>query len=481
VLVARQSQTVEGGRFVRQRILLVVVTCLALLVPAVAAQANSQQFTTVEAPSELLFSGSPDIALDQIKDLGAGAIRIQLTWNLVAPDPTASRAPVFNATDPNAYPAANWARYDAAINGARARGLKVLLTITGGAPKWATASKRDTLTRPDATAFGKFATAVGRRYRTQVSWWSVWNEPNLGKLLKPLYQGRTLASPAIYRQLYLKAYAGLRGAGVTAPVLIGELAPRGNSLRDTGTIPPLRFLRATLCLDGSYHKSRTCGKVPTQGFAMHPYTTATGPRFVPPNKDDVTIGVLPRLVQALDRAASAGALSRRLPIYVSEFGVQSFPDRISGVPLPTQSDYRSIGEQIAYKNARVKSFSQYLLRDDRTIAGGYGAFESGLFLFKTSAPKPSYYGFRLPLTVTKKAGGRVTLWGLVRPAHGRSGSLAIQIKDRGKGWTSLASQRYSGSGYWTRSAANKAGRQWRVEWTNPATGTEYAGSATIAR
>jgi hypothetical protein len=472
------SQPVEGDAFVRHRILLIVVTCIALLVPAAAASASSRQFTTVEAPSELLFNGSPDAALDDIADLGADAIRIQLEWRSVAPDPDATTAPSFNQADPSAYPAAGWARYDAAIDGARARGLKVLLTITGGAPRWATAKKRDHLTRPSATAFGTFATAVGRRYGSKVSWWSIWNEPNLGKLLKPI---KGLASARVYRQLYLKAYAGLRSAGVGAPVLLGELAPRGNSLRDTGTIAPLRFLRAVLCLDDRYRKARSCGKVPTQGLAMHPYTTAAGPLFQPPNPDDVTIGVLPRLVKALDRAARAGALPSRLPIYVSEFGVQSYPDRISGVPLATQSDYRSIGEHIAYKNARVKSFSQYLLRDDATISGGFGAFESGLFLFKTGAPKPALYGFRLPLVVKKGRGSRVALWGLVRPADGQGGSIEIQVKDRRGGWKRLASQRYAASGYWTRGATTKPGRQWRVAWTDPGSGTTHLGSATVAR
>ena len=184
-----------------------------------------------------------------------------------------------------------------------------------------------------------------------------------------------------------------------------------------------------LCLDGSYRKSRSCGKVPTQGFAMHPYTTKFGPFFQPQNQDDVTIGVLPRLVKALDRAASAGALPRRLPVYVSEFGVQSYPDRVSGVPLPTQSDFRSIGEHIAWGNARVKSFSQYLLRDDRTIAGAHGAFESGLFLFKNSAPKPAFYGFRLPLVVTKGKGVERRAVGL-RAACARA---CRQPRDPGQG------------------------------------------------
>jgi hypothetical protein len=474
---------VQGGRFVRQRIPLVVATALALLVPAAAASANARQLTTVEAPAELLGS-APEAALDQVQSLGATAIRLQIVWSSVAPSPTATHAPSFNATDPSAYPAAGWARYDRAIDGARARGLGVLLTITGGAPRWATASKRDMLTNPSASAFGKFAMAVGRRYRAKVSWWSIWNEPNLGKLLKPLYKGRgngTLASAGIYRRLYLSAYSGLRAAGVRAPILIGELAPRSNRLHANGTIAPLRFLRGVLCLDAHYRKARRCGRVPTQGVAIHPYSTAAGPRLVPPNTDEVTIGVLSRLTSALDRAAHAGALPSHLPVYVTEFGVQSFPDHDAGVSLAAQSDFRSLGEYMAYRNPRVASFSQYLLRDDATVDGATGRFESGLFLFKGYVPKPSLISFRIPLVVVAHRGSsRIGLWGLVRPAHGHPGSVRIEYADRGHGWHALATQRYGASGYWTRRATTRSGRAWRVDWTAP-DGTMYTGPATIAR
>jgi Cellulase (glycosyl hydrolase family 5) len=469
------SQSKEDA-FVRHRILLAVLTCLAVLVPVVSASASSRQFTTIEAPAELL-NGAPGPALDQIQSLGATAVRIQLSWDQLAPDPQSRQAPSFNATDPNAYPAANWSRYDAAIDGARARGLKVLLTVTGAAPRWATAHKTDGLTSPSATDFGKFATAVGRRYGGQVAVWSIWNEPNLGKMLKPI---KGLASAKIYRQLYLKAYSGLRQARVGAPILIGELAPIHNSLPDQGTIAPLRFLRAVLCLDAHYRRvGRGCAQVPTQGFAMHPYTTAFGPRYAPPDADDVTIGVLGRLTSALDRAAHAGALPHGLPVYVTEFGVQSFPDHVIGVSLPLQSDYRSIAEYIAYRNGRVRSFSQYLLRDDVT-SGAHSSFQSGLFLFKGYKPKPSYEGFRLPLVVIGGRHGRVTLWGLVRPAHGRAGSLTIQYEDRGHGWRTLATQRYGAGGYWQRPAGTRSGRAFRVLWTAP-DGTAHTGPATIAR
>jgi len=463
---------------VRHRILLVVVTLIALLLPAAGAGASHSQFTMIEAPTEVLFSGSPDAGLSTIQDLGATAIRIQMNWSLVAPSAGSSHAPSFNQSDPNAYPAANWARYDAAIAGARARGLRVYLTITGAAPKWATA-KHDGLTSPSASAFGRFATAVGRRYGSAISWWSIWNEPNLGKLLKPI---KGLQSAKVYRQLYLQAYSGLRSARITAPILIGELAPIGNSFPSIGTIHPLQFLRAVLCLDSRWHKSRSCARVPTQGLAMHPYTTQFGPFFHPLNPDDVTIGVISRAVAAVDRAARAGALPAHLPVYVSEFGVQSYPDRLVGVPLSTQSDYRSIGEHMAWSNGRVAGFSQYLLRDDISVGGATGRFQSGLFLYAGDKPKPSYYGFRLPLVVSRGHGSRVALWGLVRPAHGRAGTLTIQVADRGHhGWVKYATQRYGGSGYWTRSASTKPGRQWRVVWTDPATGKVWDGSATLAR
>ncbi|ADB51838.1 glycoside hydrolase family protein [Conexibacter woesei] len=464
----------------RHRILLAAIASLVLLVPAVSASANSKQFTTVEAPRELL-SGDPGVWLSLIDDLGADAIRIQVGWRNVAPKPDNRRAPSFNASNPNAYPDGAWARYDAAIAGARERGLKVQVTLGGPAPDWAT-SKRDGLTRPDPTAFGRFSTAVARRYGSRVSWWSIWNEPNLGKFLKPIANDE---SATVYRNLYTKAYSALRGVGVRAPVLFGELAPQGNSLRDIGTIAPLRFLRSMLCLDANYRRVRgkRCAKLPTQGFAMHPYSTKAGPFLVPP-ADNVTIGVLPRLVSALDKAARAGAIPSRLPIYITEFGVQSYPDKRVGVSLPAQSDYRSISERIAYGNSRVKSFSQYLLRDDGGTGYEYGAFESGLFLYKGDKPKPALHSFRLPLVVVakKSTSTRATLWGLVRPgkqAH-RGGTIAIEYADAGRGWRRLASQRFGSSGYWKRSVAMKKNRKFRVKWTAP-DGGRYTGPGTLAR
>ena len=63
--------------------------------------------------------------------------------------------------------------------------------------------------------------------------------------------------------------------------------------------------------------------------------------------------------------ARAGRTPSPVNLYLTEFGVQSEPDPISGVSDSRQSEYRAIGEWIAYRNPRVRAFSQYLMRDDR--------------------------------------------------------------------------------------------------------------------
>ena len=111
---------------------------------------------------------------------------------------------------------------------------------------------------------------------------------------------------------------------------------------------------------------------------------------------------------ALDRAAAAGAVRRDLPIYITEFGVQSYPNPVVGVPLAQQAEFDAIGEQIAWSNPRVASFSQYLLHDDHPVGGRVVGFQSGIETY-SGAHKPLYNGFRLPLTVTRTPGGVVAL------------------------------------------------------------------------
>jgi hypothetical protein len=261
---------------------------------------------------------------------------------------------------------------------------------------------------------------------------------------------------------------------------MGETAPTGTG-KD---VAPLTFLRGALCLNDKYKKSGSCGKLRVDGYAHHAYTNRSGPLYKPSGPNDVMIGVLSRLVGALDKAGRAGVVNKGLPIYLTEFGIQSTPDPLFGVSLQRQAEYRSYSERLAYYNPRVKAFSQYLLTDDEPVAGKtgsakYGGFESGL---RTAAgkAKPSLDGFRLPL-VAKRTKGKstVSLWGLVRPAGGTT-KVVVQQHERGSSWKTLKTLTTDSRGCWTSSASlGGSRREWRVRWTD-AQGKVWTGPATRA-
>jgi hypothetical protein len=292
-----------------------------------------------------------------------------------------------------------------------------------------------------------------------VSTWSIWNEPNQPQFLKPQYKKGKPVSPKLYRKLYQAAYAGLRATPANAndAILLGETSPRGNS----HIVYPLAFLRGTLCLDSKYRKAKSCKLLPTSGYAHHAYTTSAGPRWVPHNKDDVTIGVLPRLVHALDKAAKVGAIAKHMPIHLTEFGIQTTPDKISGVSLERQAAYLAVAEHIAYVNPRVVSFSQYLLSDDSPRSSGYryGGFESGL-ISAAGKKKPAYDGFRLPLAV-ERYGSSDVLWGLVRPHRGVT-QVTIEYKTSAGKWRTLKKLTTTASGVYALKTKRK--RHYRVRW-----------------
>jgi len=454
------------------RLALLTITLLALL--AAPAHASPRQVMSFEAPDELLDDTRRDATLNEIRGFGVTQVRQLVYWQSFAPRPNRKRKPRFDATDPAEYPTGPWGRLDRLVAAAEARGMEVMLTPTGPVPKWATARKKDNLTRPDARLFGQFVRALARRYGDRVSTWSVWNEPNQPQFLLPQYRKKRPYSPRLYRNLYRAAYKAIRSVRSNRRdrILIGETSPRGNE----NIVHPLRFLRGMACLDGSYKKTRRCSRLPAGGYAHHAYTTRIGPRFVPDDKDDVTIGVLDRLVRALDRAGRARGLPPRLRIYLTEFGIQSEPDRISGVSFERQPAYYAVAEHMAYVNPRVALFSQYLMRDDQPREEGYRfrGFESGLRR-SNGRRKPAYRAFPNPLAV-ERYGRTDVLWGLIRPQR-RVTRVTIEVRRKGKRrWTRLRRLRTTERGVYGLRARHREGQQYRVRWTSSA-GKRYTGPA----
>jgi hypothetical protein len=191
----------------------------------------------------------------------------------------------------------------------------------------------------------------------------------------------------------------------------------------TKVIGPLRFMRSWLCLNRSWKRVRSGGcrsfkKVVANGFAHHPYgpTTAVSAR-----RDIISMLVIRRLGAALDRAARAGRISRGLPIYNTEFGYQSNPpDPFVSTSPKRQAELLNLMEEYSYRYSRLKSYSQYLLFDDRARSGSsalrWAGFQTGL-RFSNGKPKPALEAYRLALVV-KRRGGGVSIWGHVRPGTG---------------------------------------------------------------
>ena len=449
---------------------LLAVAFTALALPR-AASANHSQPTIFDAPRELRY-GSDALrtkTLDQIKSLGAKWVRVVVYWHDAAPNAGSRKRPDFNEKDPAAY---NWYIYDRMVDEARARGLKILMTPSSPVPRWATLD-HSTNRFPSATHFGRFVRALSAHFRGRVDTWSVWNEPNLKHFLGPQFRGGKPYSPKLYRRLVNAAVSALKATGNGhVRLLAGETAPR---TRKNRSVAPLAFMRGVLCLNSHYHRRHGCKKLDIDGWAHHPYTTGSGPYWQPPNRDDVSIGSLGRMTRALSRAGRAHALKRGVGLWLTEFGVQSYPDPYVGVSQTRQSEWRSIGEWIAWKTPRVKAFSQYLMRDDLPRKGGgharYSGFESGLRGAKGHRKK-AYNGFRLALVADRASRHLVRLWGHVRPATGRTRATVQYRRNGHSSWHRLKRVHTDRHGTFTTRTGYRRGRQYRLTWSS------YSGSTT---
>lgn len=438
-----------------------LLATLAVLLLGAPARAASTQTVFFEAPRDLTTPTATDAtrtaAFNDFTALGVTALRVNLRWSDVALSPDLATKPNANMADPANY---YWAQYAKVIDTAKERGMTVLISLAGPAPKWATAAKADNLTRPSAQEFRFFATAAGKRFGGPTVIWSVWNEPNLKLFLLPQIAGGKPASPQIYRELYLAAYAGLKtDAGLsTTKVLFGETAPVGGALL-TGRLYPLQFLREALCLTTKFKLDKACGsKVPIDGISHHPYQF-TNSKLA---SQDVTYRNFARLVSFADKAAKGGAIPAQTPIYFTEFGIQSDPDKILGVTKQAQLEMRARAERAAYYNKRVRGFSQYLLSDDAELTG----FQTGLRDAKGKA-KPSYDAFRLVLDAKPVGKGKrpkTSLWGLVRIAQATPVTVEVST---GGAFKPLKSVFTNSLGAFTLTDKYRKGAQYRYTLLTP--------------
>ena len=257
----------------RKAILLVLVP--AAFVVAQPAQAAGPLQTAVyvqdgDIPGD---NASANVFFKRIKQTGATAVRLTVTWRDIAP---ATRPSEFHPKDP-ADTAYKWTYPDRAISLATANGLTPLVDILGS-PAWAGGKK------VSVPALGEFATAVTSRYNgtfeglPRVKFWMVWNEPNLSLYLAPQVSGKKLVGAARYRSM-VNAFASAAHAVRRDNMVVAGLVAPFTFRKDPG---PLTFMKAVLS-----------GRTEFDIWAVHPYTSG-GPRHHAVKSTDVSLGDLPK-------------------------------------------------------------------------------------------------------------------------------------------------------------------------------------------
>lgn len=450
----------------------VAASTLLLTWPGRATAAPIQQ-TIFDAGAALVNADAKqrENRLEELDRLGVDTIRLVLGWRSFVPAPGRGRKPQgFNASDPGDYPQHLFAGLDATVRGARARGINVLLTPSAPIPDWGSDSGSSRIANPTPAEFGRFVTALGRRFHGSfappgdakllptVRFWSVWNEPNQDLFLRPQRKAGNPHSPRLYRRLFLAAQRALRNTGHGEDrLLIGETAPSGGR---TG-VDPIDFLRGVLCLDRAFKSKRDCGKIEAGGWAHHPYSLGIAPFERSPNPGLINLARIDRLSGALERARRAGALTRHQEVYMTEYGIQTRPDREFGVSLRRQVSELAISEFLAWRNRDVRSYAQYLLFDDPPEFEF--SFTTGLRRNGGRA-KPSYQAFPLTLLVRRRGRG-VRIWGHVRPDGAR---LRVRVRYRDRGGSGvLRTVRTNHRGYFSFRSRFRPGRRWRAETRLP--------------
>jgi hypothetical protein len=473
-----------------------------------------------EAPAQL--TSDPATTLDVLKRLGADDVRVLMRWSTVAPAPTARGVPRnFNAGAPGAYPAGGWAPYDAIVRDAAARHMGVLLDVSGPAPAWAAGRGAPPggvpgVWKPSPPRFALFVRAAGLRYSghykppgaasalPRVSFWSVWNEPNLGEAnLAPQVEPKSSieSAPRMYRALLDGAWTSLRATGhARDTILIGELAPYGQSFGrfapgNFGYMVPMRFVRALYCVNGALHplqgraaalrgcpttaagSKRFAGEHPAlfsaSGFAVHPYPSGrAAPNLVLPDESDfVYLATLGRLEGFLDKVTPLYGAGRQFPLYSTEYGYITNPPYPPGAPVNVAAGYLNWAEYLTWRDRRLRSWDQYLLVDPPS--GGPSNFDTGLE-YNNGAPKPLFAAYRLPifLPVTRERRGHgLEVWGCLRPAHylHRPQTVRIELQAGGRG----AFKQVAGfpvtdpNGYFDTVVRFPSGGRVRLAWSYP--------------
>src|SRR3954454_24851458 len=89
--------------------LCMLLACLAVASGLAASPAQAMELT-LQDDAHVLYRGDAEVreTLTRIRALGVDRVRLTASWSIIAPQPGSLERPDFDASDPAAYPQANW-------------------------------------------------------------------------------------------------------------------------------------------------------------------------------------------------------------------------------------------------------------------------------------------------------------------------------------------------------------------------------------
>jgi len=306
--------------------------------------------------------------LDMMKAAGMEWVRIDMAWR------------GFEETGKGQYAAWYLNRANTIVNMARARGLKVLVTILD-TPAWANGGGEKNVPPTNVSDYADFMRWMVGQFKGRVQAWEVWNEPNLSGFW-------STEDPVKYAALVRAAYPAIKSVDPASQVVVGVTA--GNDTDFLG-----RMYAAGIA--NSYDILST-----------HPYQgPANDPPEVPSEgkwwRMDHVKAVRQMMVNYGDGAK---------PIWATEYGWSSHENVggedpwMLGVSEAVQAEYltRSL---TWFKNAHPYVTNVFWYNERERVNGTvqdqfYGLLKTDL------TPKPAYYALKAMQTGTGSTDGTTT-------------------------------------------------------------------------
>jgi hypothetical protein len=251
--------------------------------------------------------------------------------------------------------------------------------------------------------FAAYTASLARAF-PQVRHIVVGNEPNLNTFWLPQFgRGGSDAAAKGYFDLLARTYDALQAVSPRPQVIGGGLAPRGADRpglkRDTHS--PTRFIEDL----GALYRASGRTRPIMDALALHPYmrTSALSPSDTHTASTTITMGDYGKLVKLLGTAFRGAQHGAELPIYYTEFGVQTevpqdhrrlytdldSPAALDAVDTATQATYYREALKLSACQPTVRGLFIMHTYDEPDLAG----WQSGLY-YVDKKPKASLDDFR---------------------------------------------------------------------------------------